>query len=94
MRKRMMALKPFAYSTRRMMAGDVFEVNSTTARALAAIKRARYMPEREMVEVPAPPPLPVSDIDALREEALSLGIKPDNRWKPETLRSKIEAARS
>lgn len=93
MKKRMIAAKSFRYGTRMMQAGDVFDVGNRDARVLHAIGRANFYATREAAVVaPMPEPIPVSEIDALRDKARSVGIKADARWSAATLERKIEEA--
>lgn len=92
-KKMMEAAKPFTYGTRRLLAGDVFPVSARDARVLEAIGRARFIVEREMQAVPPPPAdMPVPDLDALREQAKSVGLKVDRRLGAEKLKEMIEQA--
>lgn len=93
MKKRMVAAQSFRYGTRALVAGDVFDARAGEARALEAIGRARFYPVRERTQVKAPDhPINTPDIDALRDQARSVGLKVDARWKAETLAAKIEEA--
>jgi len=95
MKKRMIAAKPFRYGTRMLQAGDVFEASPRDARLLGAVKRAREYVVRAVAEVPPPPKdLAISNLDALREKARSVGLKPHHRWSEETLAKKIAEASS
>ena len=104
MRKiRLIALKPFAYATRRMRAGEIFEAPERDARLLLAAKRARQTDEREPAKVPPPPPrlireaaavTPQVDVMArLRAEAESLGVRVNRRWGERRLREELAKAR-
>lgn len=93
------ATRDFTYSTRRLKAGDVFEVRKPfDAKILVAIKKAK--PHREPGKVSAPPAnlaakLPVVDeagdemVTLRAEYAERLGKRPFNGWDADTLRAKM-----
>lgn len=102
---KMRATRPLRYETRRLVAGDEFEVDRRHVKVLKAIKKA------EVVRAPAvvPPPSPVvaekiaaavapvstGDLAALRAEYESVvGRKPFLGWGETVLREKIAAART
>lgn len=63
--------------------GDEFEVNSTQARVLKALGKAKDAP----AAAPADP-----DRDALRAKAAEVGLEIDGRWGTARLRDEIAAA--
>lgn len=94
------ATRDFTYSTRRLKAGDVFEVRKPfDAKILVAIKKAK--PHREPGKVDAPPANlatklapaadePVDEMTALRAEYFEkLGKRPFNGWDADTLHAKM-----
>lgn len=93
MRMRLIASRTRRYGTRHLEAGDVFEVSRTEGRAIVAVGLATEYKDRERVEISPPEAEPeTDDIDALREQALSAGLKVDSRWRADTLRRKIAEA--
>jgi hypothetical protein len=97
----MRATKPLTYRTRRLLPGDVFEVErNKDARVLRAIRKAEDHVEIEdsPMQAPVPPPVveaavpPPEDLAAIRAEyEAAVGRKPFNGWNTETLREKIAA---
>lgn len=84
----MRAEKTMRYGTRRLLAGDEFDAMcDRDARVLEALKKASRLKERAPVYVPpVPPDMPVSEIDRLRDMALSAGLKVDRRFGEARLR--------
>ena len=80
----LIATKSMTYGTRRMKAGDGFEVhNRQHSRALIAIGKAR-------LDGDAPAP---ADMGTLRQEYTSVaGKKPYHGWDAKTLAEKIKEA--
>lgn len=47
MKQKLIAVKPLAYATRRLQAGDEFDATRADARVLIAVKRATAAPEHQ-----------------------------------------------
>lgn len=103
-KEKLIALRPLAYATRRLQAGDAFEALPRDARVLKAIGKAREdydapvkaaLVAAALVPKPIPlaPSIPV-DLDALRAEAVAAGASVDGRWGERRLREEIEAAKT
>lgn len=92
---KMRATKPLKYRTRRLLPGDVFEVERRNdARVLMAIRKAEEHVEIEdSPRDDAPPqPAPADDLAAVRAEyEATLGKRAFFGWGIDTLREKIAA---
>lgn len=90
---RMEATKNFRYGTRALRAGDIFTIGSRDGKILQAVRKATPYLEREP-QKPSPPPedLKQDDLDSLREQARSVGIEVDARWRETRLRKEIAAS--
>lgn len=94
MKQKMIALKPFRYGSRALVAGDPFDASRRDARLLEAVSRARrYVPEPE-VKAEDKPMAKAGDaeIDVLRARAAELGVEVDNRWRDKRLAEEIAKA--
>jgi hypothetical protein len=80
---RLVALKSNSYGTRRLKAGDEFDIDDTYATALLFTGLARR----------AGPPKIDEDVIRLRADAQALGIDIDKRWGVRRLQAEIEAKR-
>lgn len=83
------------YQTRMLRAGDVVDLPAAEANVLEKLGKVK-IPKREPPrEVPPPPPeLKPSDVDALRDQARSIGLTVDRRWGAPRLKQEIEGAAS
>lgn len=92
MKTTMTATRSMTYGTRRLKAGDSFEVTRQHARVLDALGRATYG-TRAMV-APEPVPELVDEMTVLRAEYETvLGKRPFMGWDADTLRVKIAEAK-
>jgi hypothetical protein len=86
----MVALKPMAYATRRLKAGDEFEAKPAEATVLRHLGHAR---DADRAPPPRPaPPAEIVDLDTLRArfEAAS-GRRADRRWGANRLATELAA---
>lgn len=91
-RQWLVATKPMTYGTRRLEAGDRFEVPNRQHATIWTLVRKTARPDYDVAVVAqAAPPEPGS-LDALRADALALGIRVDRRWGEERLRRQIAEA--
>lgn len=80
---RLVALKSNTYGTRRLQAGQEFDIADQYAQALLFTGLARR----------AGPPKVDEDLAGLRADAQALGIDVDKRWGARRLQAEIEAKR-
>lgn len=81
----MIATKPFTYGTRRMSAGDRFEVSNRDSRLLLMAKKAKLHISRPKVNVPPPAEPPIEGpvpLDRPTEEAKSVGLALNPGFNP------------
>ena len=78
---RLIARKPHTYGTRRLQAGEEFDIADSYGRTLLFMRLARR----------AGPPKGEDEMPRLRADAQALGIDVDLRWGAKRLRAEIEA---
>ena len=86
---KMIANKRLTYGTRRLQAGDEFEASPRDARLLAAVSRARLVPEPQPTYPRVPPHDGISMARAEYERVFNK--RPFMGWDEAMLREKIEA---
>lgn len=97
-RQKLIATAPMTYRTRRLQAGDPFEVKDRYEATIwtRVRKTARLDYDVPVAPLPghaAPPaPEPEPDLDALRAEAEAAGVRVDKRWGEARLRQEIASA--
>jgi len=102
---KLIATKPMKYKTRRLEAGDEFDVADRLAHIFVGIRKARYAPHQDEPELPRPVIVPEDkaeadakaredvEINRLRGQAERLGIHVDGRWGVNRLQQEIAMAR-
>jgi hypothetical protein len=80
---KLIAERTHTYGTRRLRAGDEYEATEPDANLLVAVLMARYAPDQS-----------ADELERLRAEAETLGIRVDRRWGPVRLNYEIKLARS
>jgi hypothetical protein len=78
---RLVAIKPNTYGTRRLQAGDEFDIGDQYARTLLFMGLARRAGGNQVDET----------VIKLRADAQALGIDVDKRWGARRLQAEIEA---
>lgn len=95
-RQKLIATAPMTYRTRRLQAGDPFEVKDRYEATIwtQVRKTARLDYDVPVAPLPSPPaPQPTDDgLDALRAEAEAVGVRVDKRWGEARLRQEIASA--
>jgi hypothetical protein len=86
----MVALNRQTYGTRRLQAGDVFEVRTSDVATLIALRRAERSTAAPSAPVLQPAPAPWPDLAGLRAQYEALaGKKAHNFWKADKLKAAI-----
>ena len=80
---KLIAKQTHVYGTRRLRAGDEYVAAESDANLLVAVLMARYAPDKS-----------ADELERLRTEAETLGIRVDGRWGPVRLNYEIKLARS
>lgn len=81
---KLIAERTHNYGTRRLRAGDEYEASEQDARVLVAVLMARLAPDHPSTD----------ELEQLRTEAETLGIRIDRRWGPVRLNYEIKLVRS